>query len=55
MSHLIEYEESSGLVREVFDDIRATRQTDEINNFWKACKQQRKSAAPGGGKSGVNV
>jgi len=23
-------------VREVFDDIRATRQTTEINNFWKA-------------------
>lgn len=24
------------MVREVFDDIRATRQTDDINNFWKA-------------------
>lgn len=24
------------MVREVFDDIRATRQTNEINNFWKA-------------------
>jgi AhpD family alkylhydroperoxidase len=24
------------VVREVFDDIRATRQTNEINNFWKA-------------------
>ncbi len=23
-------------MREVFDDIRATRQTVEINNFWKA-------------------
>jgi alkylhydroperoxidase family enzyme len=23
-------------VRDVFDDIRATRQTNEINNFWKA-------------------
>lgn len=33
---LIEYEQSSGLVREVFDDIRATRQTSDINNFWKA-------------------
>lgn len=33
---LIEYEQSKGLVREVYDDIRATRQTDEINNFWKA-------------------
>ncbi len=36
MQPLVEYEQSSGLVREVFDDIRATRQTDEINNFWKA-------------------
>jgi AhpD family alkylhydroperoxidase len=35
MQPLIEYEQSSGLVREVYDDIRATRQTDEINNFWK--------------------
>ena len=23
-------------MREVFDDIRATRRTDDINNFWKA-------------------
>lgn len=23
-------------MRDVFDDIRATRKTDEINNFWKA-------------------
>jgi len=33
---LIEYEQGSGVVREVFDDIRATRKTTEINNFWKA-------------------
>ena len=33
---LIEYEESHGIVRQVFDDIRATRKTNEINNFWKA-------------------
>jgi AhpD family alkylhydroperoxidase len=33
---LIEYEQSTGLVREVFDDIRATRKTNDINNFWKA-------------------
>ncbi|MBS0264319.1 MAG: carboxymuconolactone decarboxylase family protein [Planctomycetes bacterium] len=39
MPPLIEYEESTGLVREVFDDIRATRQTNEINNFWKALAQ----------------
>ncbi len=36
MTSLIEYEQSTGLVREVYNDIRTTRQTDEINNFWKA-------------------
>lgn len=36
MQPLVEYEQSSGLVREVYDDIRATRKTQEINNFWKA-------------------
>ncbi len=36
MQPLIEYEQSHGVVREVYDDIRATRKTDEINNFWKA-------------------
>ncbi len=36
MQPLIEYEQSTGLVREVYDDIRATRKTDDINNFWKA-------------------
>jgi AhpD family alkylhydroperoxidase len=36
IQNLIEYEQSSGAVRDVFDDIRATRQTVEINNFWKA-------------------
>jgi len=36
LTSLIEYEQSTGLVREVYDDIRTTRQTDEINNFWKA-------------------
>ena len=35
MQTLIEYEQSSGLVRQVYDDIRATRKTNEINNFWK--------------------
>ena len=33
---LIEYEDAIGTVREVYDDIRETRQTDTINNFWKA-------------------
>ena len=36
MTKLIEYEDSSDEVRTVYDDIRATRKTDEINNFWKA-------------------
>jgi AhpD family alkylhydroperoxidase len=33
---LIEYENASPEVRAVYDDIMATRQTDYINNFWKA-------------------
>jgi AhpD family alkylhydroperoxidase len=32
----IEYKDASPEVRAVFDDIMATRQTDWINNFWKA-------------------
>jgi len=33
---LIEYEDASPAVRAVYDDIRATRQSDFINHFWKA-------------------
>ncbi len=33
---LIEYQDASPAVRAVYDDIMATRQTDTINNFWKA-------------------
>jgi len=33
---LIEYAGASAEVRAVYDDIMATRQTDWINNFWKA-------------------
>ena len=33
---MIEYAEASPDVRAVYDDIRATRKTDFINNFWKA-------------------
>ncbi len=33
---LIEYNDASAAVRAVYDDIMATRQTDYINNFWKA-------------------
>jgi AhpD family alkylhydroperoxidase len=31
----IEYRDASPEVRAVFDDIRATRQVDDVNNFWK--------------------
>ena len=31
----IAYEDASPAVRAVYDDIRATRKTDFINNFWK--------------------
>jgi|SRR5579871_2582486 len=33
---LIEYQDAPAEVRAVYDDIMATRQTDWINNFWKA-------------------
>jgi AhpD family alkylhydroperoxidase len=33
---LIEYDAASAEVRAVYDDIRTTRKTEYINNFWKA-------------------
>jgi len=36
MSTLIEYTDARPEVREVYDDIMATRKADWINNFWKA-------------------
>ena len=33
---LIEYEQANDEVKAVYDDIRQVRQTDFINNFWKA-------------------
>ena len=33
---LISYEEASPTVRAVFDDIKATRDVPDVNNFWKA-------------------
>jgi len=33
---LIEYEDASPEVRNVYDDIMAVRQTTAVNNFWKA-------------------
>jgi AhpD family alkylhydroperoxidase len=35
-AELIEYENASAEVRNVFDDIMATRKVDKVNNFWKA-------------------
>ena len=34
--NLIEYEQANAEVKAVYDDIRKVRQTDFINNFWKA-------------------
>jgi AhpD family alkylhydroperoxidase len=31
----VEYDEAPPEVRAVYDDIRATRKTDYVNNFWK--------------------
>jgi AhpD family alkylhydroperoxidase len=31
----IEYREASPQVRAVFDDIKATRKVEDVNNFWK--------------------
>ena len=33
---LVEYEDAGAEVKAVYDDIRQVRQTDFINNFWKA-------------------
>ena len=33
---MIEYNDASPEVKAVYDDIMATRETDYINNFWKA-------------------
>jgi len=35
-AHLIEYAEASAEVRAVFDDIKASRNVPDVNNFWKA-------------------
>ncbi len=33
---LIQYEDASDKVKEVFDDIKRTRNVPDVNNFWKA-------------------
>src|ERR1700733_3260779 len=35
-TRLIEYQDASAEVRQVYDDIMATRKVDKVNNFWKA-------------------
>ena len=42
---LIEYAAAGPEVRAVYDDIMATRQTDWINNFWKALAARSGDAA----------
>ena len=37
---LVEYENASSEVREIYDDIMATRKIDWVNNFWKALAVQ---------------
>ena len=32
---MVEYEEATGRVKEIFDDIKTTRNIDFIPNFWK--------------------
>src|SRR5512138_3790048 len=39
LGRLIEYADASAEVRAVYDDIMATRNTDWVNNFWKALAQ----------------
>jgi hypothetical protein len=36
MTRLIEESDAPPEVKAVYDDIKATRQTDWVNNFWKA-------------------
>jgi AhpD family alkylhydroperoxidase len=37
---MIEYDEANPAVRQVYDDIMATRKVDWINNFWKTLAVQ---------------
>ena len=32
---MVEYEQAQGLVKEIYDDIRKTRNTETITRFWK--------------------
>jgi len=37
---LVRYEDASREVKEIFDDIKRTRNVDDVNNFWKALANQ---------------
>ena len=53
MNDLIDYEDASPEVREVYDDIIAKRKIDEVNEFWKALAVQPEFyGAPGAGSKG---
>ena len=39
-SKTFNYEEATPSVKEVFDDIKATRNVADVNNFWKALANQ---------------
>ena len=39
-TQLIEYSQANNRVREIYDDIMSTRNTDWVNNFWKALATQ---------------
>jgi len=38
--HLVEYDEATPEVRQIYDDIMATRKVGWVNNFWKALAVQ---------------
>ena len=37
---LVQYEDASRDVKEIFDDIKRTRHVEDVNNFWKALANQ---------------
>jgi AhpD family alkylhydroperoxidase len=37
---LVQYEDATTDVKEIFDDIKRTRRLDDVNNFWKALANQ---------------
>jgi len=37
---LVRYEDAPASVKEIFDDIKRTRNVEDVNNFWKALANQ---------------